>query len=333
MLDNESTDEDAPKAVYKYSTRYGRHSILQKHLIPRFGKMLVSSITTAEIQQFIAELLKNGYTTPAGPRSYAAHTLHDIREVMRAVMNSSLAWYRQPVDSSTGIPSNPVVGVKLPKLKPKTEEWALTAKEIAALIDRLQGKAKVMVTLAILAGMRRGELLAFRLRDLSVRVAEDRRYGVIHVTEASYHGHVNTPKTEAGIREIYVHPEMLDLIERWTQLSAKTTPEHLVFGTRTNRIENSNNILRRKIYPVCDALGLRHVDWLTCRRTFQTLAHNELIPARAIADIMGHSEVETQFIYNQPVERMKRVAADRLGEIVFLRTIEDENENEPALVH
>jgi len=45
------------------------------------------------------------------------------------------------------------------------------------------------------------------------------------------------------------------------------------------------------------------------------LAHNEGIPARTVADIMGHAKVETQFIagYTQSEETMKRVAADRLG--------------------
>jgi len=175
--------------------------------------------------------------------------------------------------------------------------------------------------------MRRGELLALRLSQLSV--AEDgdgKRFGVITVDRASYRGHIDSPKTEAGLRTVEVHLWVLELIESWLSSAHKRKPEDLLFGTRTNRLENSNNILRRHIYPACDALGLKHATWLTFRRTFQTFAHNEGIPARTIADIVGHSDVRTQFIYIQSEESMKRVAADRIGDRLckIVRNLEDE---------
>lgn len=309
-------DSAIPKQIHKFSTRSVRRTILDRHLIPRFGSMLVSSITTAHIQAFIAELLHAGYTKAGRHEYYGAHALHDILKVMRVVMGFSMKWHRQPVDLITGQPVNPATDVELPALEDKREKWALSPEQSGKLIGTLRGKAKVMVALAVTCGMRRGELLAFRLRHLSVSDVDGRRLGHIHVTEASYLGHVGTPKTKKGIRKIEVPDWVLGLIEDLISRSKKRNPEDLVFGTRTNRIENSNNILRRQVYPACAALELRHVDWLTCRRTFQTLAHNELIPARTIADIMGHAKVETQFIYNQPVEEMKRVAADRLGNIL-----------------
>jgi hypothetical protein len=52
----------------------------------------------------------------------------------------------------------------------------------------------------MLSGMRRGEILAIRLQDIAVRTdADNRRFGAISVNQASYLGHIDTPKTEAGV--------------------------------------------------------------------------------------------------------------------------------------
>lgn len=319
-------------SILKFSTKSVRQTYLKIHLVPRFGAMPVSAIATADVQRFFTELREAGYMRAGIRQEYSAHALHDIRSVMRRVMFYANEWYRQPVESLTGQPFNPAIGVRLPKLKCKHGKWALTAEQAGQLIGELRGKAKVMVALAAVCGMRRGEILALRLQDIAVREEADRRrFGVITVNQASYLGHIDLPKTEAGLRTFDVHPWILSLIEDLISHSKKRYPEDLVFGTRTNRLEQSNNILRRFVFPACDALGVRHATWLTFRRTFQTFAHNEGIPARTIADIVGHADVGTQFIYIQSEESMKREAADRIGN--KLCKIVQIFESEAALVH
>jgi len=301
-------------SMLKFSVRTVRTTNLKHHLLPRFGNHRISTIGPAEVQRFFTELRETGYTVGRVRHDYAPHTLHDIRTVLRGVMECGVKWYRQPVDPLTGVPSNPVSDIRLPKLKAKRKKWALTPDQAGRLIGELKGKAKVMAALAMLSGMRRGEILAIRLQDIAVRTdADNRRFGVISVNQASYLGHIDTPKTEAGVRAFEVHSWVLELIEDWIARSRKRKPEELLFGTRTKRLENSNNILRRHIYPACEKIGVPRADWLTFRRSFQTFAHNENIPARTIADIVGHSGVDTQHIYIQSQDRMKRVAADQLG--------------------
>jgi len=300
-------------SMKKASTRKGRTALLDFHLVPRFGSRKVSELTTADIQRYFTELRETGFEAGDRREAYSAHTLHDIRGVLRAVLKFSVECYRQPVDTATGQPFNPVSGVRLPALKPKFRPWALTAEQAGQLIGRLRGKPKVMVALAITSGMRRGEVLALRVRDVAVDETGGKRSGCVTVNQASYLGAVDTPKTEAGIRTIDLHPWVLDLILDWVTRGRKRNPDDFLFGTRNNRLENSNNILRRHVFPACDAIGVPHATWLTFRRTFQTLAHHAGIPARTIADIVGHADVGTQFIYIQPADAMKRVAVDRVG--------------------
>ena len=76
---------------------------------------------------------------------------------------------------------------------------------------------------------------------------------------------------------------------------------------------SGNQILRRHVYPACEALGFPHASWLTFRRTFDNWLHKNGIPAKDIAEMMGHAEVKMQFVYTVGMDENKRIAADRLG--------------------
>jgi integrase len=277
--------------TYKFSVQLGHASILDNHLIPRFGPWLVSRMGAADVQEFITALRE---------KNYAAHSIHHFHEVLRVVMREAVAWY--------GLLKNPAEGVRLPKLKPASRPWALTPEQCGRLLGALGIKARAMVALAIASGMRRGELLALKWSHLNEAAQ------TIHVEEAYYQGHLDTPKTEAGVRPIPVDPWVLGLLHDWRARSKRTRPIDLVFGTRTGNVENPNNVLRRQVYPACDALGIPRVSWLTCRRTFSTLAHHLGGSGKTIAELMGHTDVATQFIYIQGVDEMKRAAAGGIAE-------------------
>jgi integrase len=317
------------------STRLVRKTILDVHLIPQFGPVLISNIGTADVQRFFTEMRENGYVKAGAHEQYSQHALHDMRKVMRVVMNWGNLWYHLPADPVTRQHFNPVVGVELKELVPKKEKWNLTDEQAGHLIAQIKHKkAKAMVALAILTGLRREELLALEIGSVSVRIlADGTRWGIIKVTRAFYRREFKPPKTKKGFRTVIVHEWVLSMIEDWIQSSKKRRPEDLAFGTRTNRPENPNNILRRKVFPACDALGLPHATWLTFRYTFASLAHdtNE-ISARTIADIMGHAKVDTQFLfYTQGYDERKQSAGSILGE--KLRKIAQNRTNELALVN
>jgi len=87
---------------------------------------------------------------------------------------------------------NPARGVDLPKLKCVRPKWALTRPQAAALLDALPAMPRTMIGLAILSGLRRGELFALRWRDI------DEQARLLTISEAVYDGVFSTPKTEAG---------------------------------------------------------------------------------------------------------------------------------------
>ena len=143
--------------MYKHSTQKHRRFMLKKHLLPRFGDKAVSEITRQEIQVYIAELTRHGY---------APKSIDHVHDVLSAVLRTAMKWGH--------LQENPARGVEMPKLKTVRPKWALTPQQAAALLGRLPPLGRAMVGLAILSGLRRGELFALRWQDRAA-VAGHRR--------------------------------------------------------------------------------------------------------------------------------------------------------------
>ena len=53
---------------------------------------------------------------------------------------------------------------------------------------------------------------------------------------------------------------------------------------------------------------------LTFRRTYSTWAHDKGVPAKVVAQIMGHTKVDTTMnVYMPVLDGAARLAADRIG--------------------
>jgi integrase len=243
------------------------------------------------------------YVTYLREQKYAPHSIDHFHEVLSAVLRSAVRWQR--------LEKNPAEGVILPKIVPVRPKWALAPKDAAALIGRLDPKPRAMVALALVTGMRRGELLGLRWKSV------DEEQGVVRIEEACYLGHFDTPKTAAGTRTLPLAVPVLRIIQDWKRRAKKTQPEELVFGTRKGLPENPNNILRRHVYPACDALKLPRATWLTLRRTFSSWCHASAVPDKVTAELMGHANVSTTLnVYMQVVGESKRLANEKVGQEV-----------------
>ncbi len=173
--------------------------------------------------------------------------------------------------------------------------------------------------LAILSGLRRGELFALRWQDID----EDSR--VLTVREAVYDGMFDTPKTEAGRRQIPLSQAALGFIRESTRCTGDTGPGALVFSTRTGHSLSPNNVLRRAIFPACKALGLP-ATWLTFRRTYSSWSHDSGVPGKVVAQLMGHAHVDTTLnVCTQVLDRALRAAVDKIGGELFTIVHEPEN--------
>ena len=169
-----------------------------------------------------------------------------------------------------------------------------------------------MVGLALLSGLRRGELFALRWKDI------DEHARRLTVREAIYDGTFSTPKTQAGARQIPLSDTTHLLIVQWKALARNTEPDALVFSTRQGKPISPNNVLRRSVFPACERLGLPHATWLTFRRTYSSWSHDKGVPGKVIAQLMGHSNVDTTLnVYTQVLDGSVRDAVEKIGKELF----------------
>src|SRR5262245_40424854 len=238
--------------TYKHSMQKHRRFMLRKHLLPRFGDKAVSDVTRQEIQGYVAHLMQQGY---------APKSIDHIHDVLSAVLRAAVKWGH--------LRENPASGLDLPKLRTVRPKWVLTAQQATALLGALRPLPASMVGLAILSGLRRGELFALRWRD----VDDQRR--VLTVREAVYDGTFGTPTPEPGRRQLPLSPAAIRLIATWRPQAAFCEPDALMFSTRAGNPLSPNNVLRRSVFPVCDALGFPRATWLTSRRTYSSWSHDK----------------------------------------------------------
>jgi integrase len=156
---------------------------------------------------------------------------------------------------------------------------------------------------------------------------------VLTVREAVYDGVFDTPKTEAGARQIPLSDAALDLIARWKGRAKGTEPDALVFATRSGTSISPNNVLRRHVFPACQSLELRNATWLTFRRTYSSWSHDKGVPGKVVARLMGHANVDTTLnVYTQVLDDSLKAAVQTVGNELF-RIVQQRARASPCQPH
>jgi integrase len=287
---------DVLPTKYKHSTQKNHQHIMEKHLLPRFGDFALSDVTTQTIQSYVTHLTK---------AAYAPKSIDHIHDVLSAILRSAVKWGH--------LHANPARGVEMPRLKTIRPKWAFTVEQATALAAQLPWLLpRTLVGLALLTGLRRGELFALRWRDI------DEPNRSLHVRAAVYEGVFDDPKTLASLRTIPLPDAALQLLAAWKARAKRTAARELIFSTVSGKPISPNNVLRRWVWPACQVADLERATWLTFRRTYSSWAHDKGVPAKVVAQIMGHTKVDTTMnVYTQVLDGAARVAADRVGSELF----------------
>jgi integrase len=206
---------------------------------------------------------------------YAPKTVDHIHDVLSAILRPATKWGH--------ISENPSRGVDLPTLRTVKPKWALTIEQSSALFQAMPPLPRTSVGLALLTGLRRGEVFSLRWKNVNL----EQRH--LTVEEAVYEGAFGTPKTSAGLRRVPLSDGAVTLLTEWKLRARQTTPDALLVSTWSGRPMRPENVLRRWVFPACDGFGMPRATWLTFRRTYASWAHEKGVPGRVVAQLMGHT--------------------------------------------
>lgn len=206
---------------------------------------------------------------------------------------------------------NPARGIHLGDRTPKKERLYLTPAEVLRLSSSLSEPCRTLVIVAVLTGMRIGEILALRWKNL------DLLRGVIRIRESVSEGRFGAPKTKSSKRDVPISEPLRQALEGQRSQCRQTGPDDLVFATRNQTPLNPKNLLRRVLRPACLKLELPLISWHSFRHTHATLLGEVGESLRTASAILGHSNVGTTMIYAHAIPESQRRAVDKVGEILF----------------
>jgi integrase len=266
---------------------------LRCHILPAFGSKRLCDITRVDIQCFLAEKRQIGFS---------GSSAHGMRTTISKVLQAAVDWNL--------LEANPARGLHVGDRAPKTERPYLNPKEVGQLLASLPEPCRTLVLVAVLTGMRIGEILALRWK------AVDLTRGVIHVRETVSEGRFGAPKTRSSRRDIPMSLPVLEAFRARLDRSGETAPESLVFTSRNHTPINPKNMLRRVLRPACKSQGLPLVSWHSFRHTHATQLAELGESLRTAQAILGHSDLETTLnVYTHAVPEAQRRAVDKIAQV------------------
>lgn len=255
----------------KPSTRALYRGILSRVLLPAFGGILVTRISAGEVRAWYA-------------------TLDPTRKTRRAHAYSLLRAILDTAVMEEMIPANPCTIRGAAQTKRVRRIEPATLEELRAYASALPQQLRVMPLLAAWCGLRFGEVIELRRRDLDLergRLTVTR--GVVRVDGVDV---VGTPKSAAGVRVIATPPHLVPVVADHLTKHVRPGRDALLFPHSTeepNRHMTHPRYYGRFHVPAREAAGRPDLRFHDLRHTGATMAAQTGATLAELMGRLGHS--------------------------------------------
>ena len=233
---------------------------------------------------------------------------------------------------------NPIKNVEAPKMKKKkvdamSEEQA---KVFFQKADHCTPELRCMLYLLTTTGVRRGELVGLKWRDI------DTGAGVLHIERGVAYTHktgvtVNTPKTTSSIRDVPLMSGTVEVIEAYRADVRKKHPSTIIKDAFLfHRIDDiykpiDPNAITRRVKRFMKNSGLPDLSPHDLRHTCATLLLANGADIKSVQNILGHADASTtlNFYVRADLQQM-REATDKMAEAFDLNGDEEKAEEKTA---
>jgi integrase len=287
-------------------TRHKRgEGVTAGHIMAALGDRPAAQITPAEVEALLRTVAAAGVS---------ARTVNRTREIVCAAFNYGM----KPTTYS--LPTNPALGTdrrRVPEpgvlLFYSPEEIEAIARSLAAGFHRPAVSARgelehfedqrdsEAVRVAAYSGLRLGELLALRWRDV------DWTGSALTISHSLSSGVEGTTKT-GHVRRVPMADQAAAALDRLSQRDDFVSPDDYVFCNALGR-PLDGSALRRRYKRARDAAGLRPLRWHDLRHTFGSLLVAGGVDIVSVKDAMGHSQLTTTSRYLHARPATERPAA------------------------
>lgn len=287
------------------------------HLLPSFAGKRLDAITVEDVDRYRRAKVKEAEQRRAAIAAGKPKHDHDgrvLRPLGTTSINKTLGTLAAILEVAVEyelVPRNVAKGRRrrLPAAAPR-RTWIDRADHIAALLDAAseldadaranRGQRRALLSTLVFAGLRIGEALALRWRDV------DLARGTITVRAA---------KTTAGIRQVTILPALRDELTTYRAGLVEAPATAFVFATSTGNAHGATNVRRRVLATAVELANERleaadaellpsQLTPHSLRRTFASLLFAIGEPPPWVMRQMGHTTPTlTLTIYAREMDR------------------------------
>jgi integrase len=308
------------KPIKKEATYEQYRTIYEKHIQPVIGKRLLYNIQPCDIQAVIADMAEKTRKIKTKSRKSEDAVWIDSGQPLstwtmkhaRKIMNSAF----ERAVKERFIPSNPVIGIEIPKRQPKVRK-TLNSEELAKLFTELKKSrwiwsAKFMLVTAL----RRGELLALRWSDIDfvnkrITVDESRSSSGVGDTKSSKVHYV--PLSKKAEEYLSEQKRMLEEENNPILNNEELKKTNLVFPSKSGTMMQPNSY-----YTMLSRYAKEAGIYATphCLRHTFVYMNRKKLSLKEIQYILGHDESTTTLdIYGDIISDSTDETARQLDEV------------------
>ena len=284
-------------ATYEMYVRY--------HVIPELGRIPLRRLGPEHVQRLLLEKQRRGMKP---------QTAFHMRAVLRTALNRALR-LGLVVRNAAALADAP--RVERPEVTTFSPADARRFMDAIAHDDR-----RALYLLALLTGMRQGELLGLRWIDV------DLDGGALHIRQALQRlpGHVDfvPPKTKRSRRQVLLPPLAIDALrqhrsaqlERRLLVGSSWEDSGLVFTGETGRPLVAGAVTHT-FQRLLEQRGLPRMRFHDLRHSCATLLLSEGVHPSVVMDLLGHSTIRlTLDTYSHVLPTMQAEAVARLERVL-----------------
>lgn len=270
-----------PTVSAKTHERYTE--ICEKNLTALIGDVILSKLKTDRIDAAFTKALTEGRGASGKP--YAPRTVHHMRRVLIKALSQAVTWER--------LSRNPATATTPPKVE-RTKMLAYDAGQTAALIAAFRDtRMFIPMMLAVMCGLRRGEIAALRWDD--AEIGDNRRQLSIRQS---------AEQTKDGVR--YKAPKSGKA--RTVALSATMAAE-----LRAHRVRQAEEQLKIGLRPDGNSFVVAQVDGSPLQPRSLTHEWTRLLDKTSLPRIRFHDLRHTHATQMLSAGVHPKVASERLG--------------------
>jgi integrase len=293
-----------------YSTRNRKTLVLNRWVLPHWGKLELRAIKTVAVEQWLKTLVTSKF---GKPKPLAGGTREKIRDAMSSVFNLAIRWEFTDRNPITGPGKGSSVRVSA---KRERTPDILEVPEMHLLFGVLGIRERAMVFLDMPSGLRRGELAGLKWEDFDFKNLH------VSVTRSLVDQHVGPVKTEASRKLMPIDEYVAHDLLAWYAVTPYKNPSDYVWATDANRAGAKrgnqpvwlSTVMRDYIQPAARKVGIiKKMSWHTFRHTFSTLLKGNGEDVKVVQELLRHSTAKmTLDTYTQALSPQKRAAQSKV---------------------